>query len=68
MIVVDVFLILIFVTLIIFGVLSLLAWQKISVFLTWNTRYTSQEYEQAITQSKISKPSLASTKTEKKGR
>ncbi len=68
MIVADIFLILIFVTLLGFGFLGFLAWQKISVFLTWNTRYTSHEYEQAIKQPKNIKPTLDAIKTEKKGR
>jgi hypothetical protein len=45
-----------------------LAWQKVSVFLTWNTRYEGVEYEQAITTPKIKRPSAKPSKTEQRGR
>lgn len=68
MILADIFLILIFVTMLIFGFLAFLAWQKIAVFLTWNTRYASSEYEQAVQSMKTRKPPLPASKTVVKGR
>lgn len=68
MIVADVFLILIFATLLVFGFLGFLAWQKISVFLTYNTRYSTNEYEQSMTRPKHLKPSLPPVRTVKDGR
>lgn len=44
------------------------AWQKISIFLTWNTRYTGADYEKAVTTAKITAPPVPPSKTEKKGR
>lgn len=68
MIVIEVFIILIFVTLLIFGFLGFLAWQKIALFLTWNTRYDSAEYEQSMITPKIRKPIIKASKTEQRGR
>lgn len=66
--IVDIFLILIFLQLTAIMVGAFIAWQKVSIFLTWNTRYTSNEYEKAITTPKITKPYLPAQKTEKRGR
>lgn len=68
MIVADIFLILIFVTLLVFGFLGFLAWQRVSVFLTWNTRYQEADYEQTITRPKNLHPTLPAKKTVQKGR
>lgn len=66
--IVDLFVVLIFLLLVGFGVAGYLAWKKIEVFLTWNTRFDSKEYEQAITTPKITKPYLPAQKTERRGR
>lgn len=68
MIVIGIFLVLIFLELGVFGVLALLAWQKVEVFLTWNTRYTANEYEKTVTRPKHLKPSLPPVKTTQRGR
>lgn len=66
--VIAIFLMLIFLLLVTIMVGAFLAWQKVSIFLTWNTRYESQAYEQAITTpKKIPKP-VTAIKTENKGR
>lgn len=62
------FLILIFVELLILGFLGFLAWQKISLFLTWNTRHDSLEYERAITQPKFKHLPKEPSKTMQSGR
>lgn len=59
---------LIFLLLVGFGVGAFIAWQKISVFLTWNTRYESLEYEQAIRKPKARKMSEEPSITEQRGR
>lgn len=43
-------------------------WRKIDVYLTWNTRYDSADYEQKITAPKIKKQMVSASKTEQKGR
>lgn len=68
MIVADIFLILIFTTLLVFGFLGFLAWQKVSTFLTWNTRYSGVEYEQAVRDMKTRKPSVPASRNAVKGR
>lgn len=68
MTIVIIFLILIFLLLVFFGMGAFLAWQKVSVFLTWNTRYESVEYEQAVTSPKRHRPSAPPSKTEQQGR
>lgn len=45
-----------------------IAWRKISVYLTWNTRYQTNEYEQAVSRKKTVKPVLEPKKTEVQGR
>jgi hypothetical protein len=62
------FLALIFLLLVGFAVAAYFAWQKISIFLTWNTRYTSEEYQTAITTPKMTKPSMKASKTTRNGR
>lgn len=54
--------------LVVFGVGAFLAWQKISTFLTWNTRYTGAEYEAAVSRVKTHKPAGPPSITERKGR
>lgn len=66
--IIALFLVLTFMLLLAYGVLAFLAWQKISVFLTWNTRYTSNEYETAVTSTKPKLPFHPPAKTEQKGR
>lgn len=46
----------------------LLIWQKVNLYLTWNTRNDSLEYEQAITKPKFRKPPAPASKTENRGR
>lgn len=64
----TVFLILTFILLLIYGFLVYLAWQKISIFLTYNTRYETVEYERAITTPKLKKPLAKAVKTDQRGR
>lgn len=45
-----------------------LIWRKIDVYLTWNTRYDAQAYEQAVTTPKIKRPTMPASKTEQRGR
>lgn len=59
---------LILAVLLIYGFLAFLVWQKVSLFLTWNTRNDSAEYEQAITKPKIKLPTRKPSKSEKRGR
>lgn len=66
--VLTLFIILIFLQLTAFGVLGFLAWQKISVFLTWNTRYQTAAYERAVTTPKAHKSPLPAQKLTKNGR
>lgn len=44
------------------------AWQKVSVFLTWNTRYNAVEYEQAVTAPKAKRSKDKPIRTEQRGR
>jgi hypothetical protein len=67
-IVLTIFMILTFFLLLAMGVGAFLAWQKISVFLTWNTRYQEADYEQTITRPKNLHPTLPAKKTVKRGR
>lgn len=43
-------------------------WRKIDVYLTWNTRYDSVDYEQAVTTPKVKRTAQPASKTEQKGR
>lgn len=43
-------------------------WRKIDVYLTWNTRYNSVDYEQTITAPKSKKAPAKASKTEQRGR
>lgn len=65
---ITIFLVLIFLLLVVLMVGLFLAWQKVSVFLTWNTRYENSEYETAITERKSIKPPAVASITTKKGR
>lgn len=67
-VVIAIFLVLIFLLLLGYGFLAFLAWQKIEIFLTWNTRYDATNYETAITRPKRTKPATAPSITEQKGR
>lgn len=52
---------LILVTLVTASTLAIVAWRKVSVFLTWNTRYEAVAYEQAVktpTRKKVEAPSI----------
>lgn len=62
------FLVLIFLELLAIIVGALLAWQKVSIFLTYNTRYDSAQYELDITHPKPKKPFLPAAKTEETNR
>lgn len=46
----------------------LLIWKKVNLYLIWNTRNESLEYEQAITQPKFRKAPVPASKTEQRGR
>lgn len=65
---ITVLLLLIFITLLGFGFLAFLAWQKISLFLTWNTRNDSLEYERTIIRPKIKLPTKEASKSKQHGR
>lgn len=65
---IAVLLILIVLLLIVSMFLVYIAWQKISIFLTYNTRYETVEYERAITSPKVKKHSGKPIKTEQHGR
>ncbi len=65
---ITILLFLIFLLLVGFGTAAFIAWQKISVFLTWNTRYESLEYEQAIKKPKTYTHPEKASKTEQRGR
>lgn len=43
-------------------------WRKIDVYLTWNTRYDSIDYEKAVTTPKVKRTPQVASKTEQKGR
>lgn len=45
-----------------------LMWKKVNLYLIWNTRNDSLEYEQAITERKFIKPPGKPVKTENRGR
>lgn len=74
MIIVEIFLPLIFLLMVAMCVGAYLAWQKISIYLTWNTRYTNNEYEKAVMDAGKSNhhkdlgPPLPARKVESKGR
>lgn len=68
MILADIFLGFMFLLLIIFGVLGFLAWQKISIFLTWNTSYQTADYERAVATPKRRETSRPASLNESKGR
>lgn len=59
---------LIFVFLLVLSAAGFLAWQKLSIFLTYNTMYDSAEYQKAVTTPKITHPYIPPSKTEQKGR
>jgi len=66
--VIALFLIIIFLLLVVMIVGAYFAWQKISIFLTWNTRYDGADYERAVTSAKPGKPFANPIKTEQQGR
>lgn len=68
MAVIALFLILIFLTQVVLMVGLYFAWQRVSVFLTWNTKYDTVDYQNAITTPKITHPYMPPSKTEQKGR
>lgn len=43
-------------------------WKKVNLYLMWNTRNESLEYEKAITTPKFRKPPAPASKTEQRGR
>lgn len=45
-----------------------LLWRKIDVYLTWNTRYDSVDYQESVTTPKIHRPAAKASKTEQRGR
>lgn len=45
-----------------------LLWRKIDVYLTWNTRYDTVDYEKTITKPKIIRKSEKASQTEQKGK
>lgn len=45
-----------------------LLWRKIDVYLTWNTKYDSVDYQQAVTTPKFKRSTAPASKTEQKGR
>lgn len=49
-------------------VMGLLMWQKLSTYLTWNTRYQTADYEKTIATPKMPKPFHKPTKTVERGR
>lgn len=66
---IAIFVILIFLQLTAFAVAAFFAWKKVEVFLKWNTRYQSANYEQAVTNVKPStKPPLPAVKLKTAGR
>lgn len=65
---ITILLTLIFVTLLVFGFLAFLAWQKVSLFLTWNTRYEQADYERTITIPKLKRPTKEVSRSEQRGR
>lgn len=68
MTIITLFLILIFIQLLVIMVGAFLAWQKIAIFLTWNTQYNSAEYQTAITTPKIKRVPVPPSQTEQRGR
>lgn len=59
---------LILVCLVIILIGGFLLWGKVNLYLTWNTRYDSAEYEQAITTPKRRETPVKASKTEQRGR
>lgn len=49
-------------------VTAFLGWKRVSTYLTWNARYISADYEQAVTTRKPGKPAGEPSKTEQNGR
>lgn len=68
MAVITIFVILIFFILLAMAVGAYLAWNKISVYLTYNTRYSGAEYELAVTNRKTPKPNGQPSIAEQRGR
>jgi hypothetical protein len=69
MTVLTIFVIFIWLTLLAGLFLAFLAWQKVAVFLKWNTRYQTAEYETAVTQVRpTTKPPLPAMKLKSAGR
>lgn len=64
----DIFLAFIVVLLIFISTFLVWTWQKVSIFLTWNTRYTGADYEQAVTTPKIKRSAEPPTRTKQQGR
>jgi len=55
--------------LLILSMLSLyFMWRKLSVYLTYNTRYQAVEYEKAVNTTKFPRPKMPAIKTEVRGR
>lgn len=65
---INVLLGIIIVELLVMFTMGVVAWRKVKVYLTWNTRYQTSEYEQAIQTPKFKKPSLPAKKLKQKGR
>lgn len=61
-------LLLIFLLLVAAFVFAYLGWMQVSTYLTWNTRYESSQYEQAITTTKSKHPESKPSVTEQRGR
>lgn len=68
MIIITIFLILIFMQILALMIALSLAWRRISIYLTWNTRYQTADYEQAVVGAKPRKPAEKASKTEQRGR
>lgn len=67
--VLTIFVIFIWLLLVAAMTMAALAWKRIEVFLKWNTRYQTAEYETAVTQVKpTSKPPLPAMKLKSAGR
>lgn len=65
---ITVLLTIIVVLLLVLAVSLFFAWKKISIYLTWNTRYSSTEYERAVTTRKTKPSDAQPSITEQKGR
>jgi hypothetical protein len=59
---------LILVCLLIMIAAGVVLWSKVNIYLTYNTRYDSAQYEEAVTTRKMKLPNVPASKTETKGR